>query len=133
MILHTRRQNLLTGKAAPCLLAEQASQRYQQLQSQFGAEVLERVERQITLFHLDRCWAEYLDYVAHVREGIHLVSAGGSPLDEYHRTVGKAFCQLLTTIDESVTATFMTAEITAAGSNGEGGTQGAFLHLDLPH
>jgi preprotein translocase subunit SecA len=115
MILHTRRQDLLTGKAVPHLLADQAPKRYQALLPQVGAEVLEQVERQITLFHIDRCWADYLDYVAHIREGIHLTSIGGSPLDAYHRTVGKAFCDLLTTIDESVTATFLAAEITAAG------------------
>ena len=114
-ILHTRRQDLLTGKTAPHLFQERASDRYQQLVSHCGAAVLDRVERQITLFHIDRCWAEYLDYVAHVREGIHLVSAGGSPLDAYHMAVGKAFGQLLTTIDDSVVATFLSADITAAG------------------
>jgi preprotein translocase subunit SecA len=114
-ILHTRRQDLLTGRAAPHLLAERASPRHQQLLSQFGPEVLERVERQITLFHIDRCWAEYLDYAAHLRAGIHLISAGGSPLDKYHIEVGRAFRQLVAAIEESVVATFQTVNITAAG------------------
>jgi len=116
MVLHTRRQDLLTGRALPHLLEERAPERYQQLLATVGKEVLDRVEIQITLFHMDRCWAEYLDYVAHVREGIHLTSTGGSsPLDEFHITVGRAFNHLLETINEAIVETFLSAEITAAG------------------
>jgi len=116
MVLHTGRQALLTGRALPHLLQERAPERYQQLLVTVGKEVLDRVEIQITLFHMDRCWAEYLDYVAHVREGIHLTSTGGSsPLEEFHITVGRAFCHLIETIDEAIVQTFQSAEITAAG------------------
>ncbi len=116
MVLHTRRQDLLTGRALPHLLEEQAPQRYQRLLATVGKQVLDHVEIQITLFHMDRCWAEYLDYVAHVREGIHLTSTGGSsPIDEFHITVGKAFHHLLETINEAIVQTFLSAEITASG------------------
>jgi len=114
--LHSRRQDLLTGRASPHLLAERAPERYEQLLAAVGAEVLDRVERQITLFHMDRCWAEYLDHAAHIREGIHLVAGGGhSPLDEFHVTLGRDFCRLLDTINEATVETFQTAEITADG------------------
>ena len=115
-IVHTRRQDLLTGTASDSLLQERASKRYQQLLAQFGPAVPAKVERQITLFHVDRCWAEYLDYVAHVREGIHLIAgASGSPLDQYHMMVGKSFQHLLTSIDDSIVETFLSVEITADG------------------
>jgi preprotein translocase subunit SecA len=116
MVLQSRRQDLLTGRAAPQVLTERASERYRQLLPTVGKDVLETVERQITLFHTDRCWAEYLDYIAHVRDGLHLTSTGGSsPLDQFHITVGRAFCQLLETIDESVVRTFAAVEVTANG------------------
>ncbi len=116
LVLHTRRQDLLTGRTSPHLLQERAPDRYQQLLAAVGKEILERIEIQITLFHMDRCWAEYLDYVAHVREGIHLTSTGGSsPLEEFHITVGRAFHHLIETINEAIVQTFLSAEITADG------------------
>ncbi len=115
-IVHTRRQNLLTGRTTGSLLQERAPERYQQLLAPFGPVVLDKVERQITLFHIDRCWAEYLDYVAHIRAGIHLMTpADRSPLDEFHVTVGKAFQDLMASIDNSIVETFLSAEITATG------------------
>ncbi len=115
-IVHGRRQDLLTDRAAPSLLAERAAQRYEQLLSDVGAEVLQDVERRITLFHIDRCWAEHLDHVAHIRDGIHFTTGGGrSPLDEYHRIAGRAFYDLLKNIDDRIVETFVTAEITANG------------------
>ena len=101
---------------SPTLLKERVSERYRQLLSKVGPQVLEAVERRITLFHIDRCWAEHLDHVAHIREGIHFVSgAGQNALDEYHRRVGRAFYDLLNTIDESIVETFMSADITGEG------------------
>jgi preprotein translocase subunit SecA len=115
-IVHTRRQNLLTGKATGSLLHERAPERYEQLLAQFGPAVLDKIERQITLFHIDRCWTEYLDYVAHIRAGIHLMTpADRSPLDEFHRTVGRAFQGLVESIDNSIVETFLSAEITSDG------------------
>jgi preprotein translocase subunit SecA len=115
-IIHTRRQNLLTGRTSGSLLQERAPDRYQQLLAQFGPAVLDKVERQLTLFHIDRCWAEYLDYVAHIRAGIHLMTpADRSPLDEFHVTVGKAFRGLVDSIDNSIVETFLSAEITPDG------------------
>jgi preprotein translocase subunit SecA len=115
-IVHTRRQNLLTGKTPGSLLQERVPERYQRLLSQFGPAVLDRVERQLTLFHIDRCWAEYLDYVAHIRAGIHLMTpVDRSPLDEFHVTVGKAFQDLMASIDNSIVETFVSAEVTANG------------------
>ncbi|MBP7049747.1 MAG: accessory Sec system translocase SecA2 [Phycisphaerae bacterium] len=113
-VLHTRRQDLLTGRTSPQLLAEQSPERYERLLARVGRDTLDRVETQITLFHMDRCWADYLDYVAHVREGIHL-TAGGSPLDAFHVTVGRAFCALLDTINKAVVDTFESAAITRDG------------------
>jgi preprotein translocase subunit SecA len=115
-VVHTRRQDWLTGRAAGSLLRERAPQRHQQLLAQFGPAVLDNVERQITLFHIDRCWTEYLDYIAHVRAGIHLTTpADRSPLDAFHVTVGKAFRHLLATIDDAVVETFSAVTVTPDG------------------
>ncbi|MCU0914020.1 MAG: accessory Sec system translocase SecA2 [Planctomycetes bacterium] len=115
-VIHARRQNLLTGQASRSLLRERAPERYQQLLLQFGPAVLDKVERQLTLYHIDRCWSEHLDYVAHIRDGIHLMTpADRSPLDTFHVTVGRAFRDLLTSTDDAIVETFFAVEVTADG------------------
>jgi len=79
-------------------------------------EVLRNVEKQITLFHIDRCWTDYLDQVGHIRDGIHLFGAGGhNPLDEFHKIVAKAFYSLTLRIDNEIVETFNSARITEDG------------------
>ena len=88
-----------------------------------GEEVLRNVEKQITLYHVDRCWADYLDQVGHIRDGIHLFGAGGqNPLDEFHKKVAEAFYSLRLRIDNEIVETFNSARITEDGIDmaGEG-------------
>ena len=75
-----------------------------------------RVEKQITLCQIDRCWAEYLSRVTDIRENIHLVVlANQDPLDEFHKKAGREFADLLKRIDEEIVNTFCSAEITSEG------------------
>ncbi len=114
--LHARRQGVLLDAHTPRLLAARASKRYDSLKSALGSHVLETVERQITLFHFDQCWAEYLARVADIRENIHLVVLGNQdPLDEFHKRVGREFARLQTRIDDEIVRTFQSAEITRNG------------------
>ncbi len=115
--IHKRRQAILLGEASLNTLATCAKDRYDQLRTAVGEQVLSQVERQITLFHIDQCWAEYLVRVADIRENIHLVVLGGNydPLDEFHKMVGREFADLLRTIDERIVQTFYSAEITPKG------------------
>ena len=58
------------------------------------------MEKQLTLYCINKCWAEHLDYLAYVREGIHLVVlAKESPLDEYHKLAIQGFQEMLARID----------------------------------
>jgi preprotein translocase subunit SecA len=115
-IIHRRRQNILLEKSSPNLLATQAPKRFSMLRAIVGEEVLRSVEKQISLFHIDRCWTEYLDQIDHIREGIHLFSAGGqNPLDEFHKIVANAFHELMRRIDDEIIKTFNSAEIDENG------------------
>src|SRR5262249_47306017 len=83
-LIPKRRPDILLDRAPVGLLATRAPDRYEELQGRIGQEVLQGVERRLTLFHLDACWAEHLVRIADIREGIHLFSlAGFSPLDEF--------------------------------------------------
>jgi preprotein translocase subunit SecA len=116
-MIHRRRQAILVGEIAPGLLAERAPDRYEQLRGTVGEQVLRQVEKQITLFHIDKGWAEYLVRVADIRENIHLVVLGANldPLDEFHKMVGREFGDLWKRIEQRIVETFCSVEITPAG------------------
>jgi preprotein translocase subunit SecA len=115
-IIHQRRQDALLDREPLTFLAAKAPKRYQKLLPVVGIEVLQRVEKQITLFQIDACWADYLDEIAQIREGIHLVRfAGLIPLEEFTKLASEAFQRLLRRIDDRIIATFKSAVITEAG------------------
>jgi preprotein translocase subunit SecA len=115
--IHRRRQAVLLDGVSPSLLAARAAERYEELRTVVGDDVLRRVEKQITLFHIDQGWSEYLVRVADIRENIHLVVLGANldPLDEFHKTIGREYADLLRRIDERIVETFCSAKITREG------------------
>ena len=114
--VYQRRQAVLCDAAPLRLLEAMSPQRYAALHSRVTEAVLRRVEKQLTLFHIDECWTGHLANVAHIRDGIHLFSIGGyNPLDEFHTDVGKAFQELLQRIDREIVETFESMEITQDG------------------
>ena len=115
-IIHSKRQEILMDELSLQLLAAEAPERYVTLCSQIGTQVLSKVEKQLTLYYINKCWADYLDYISYVREGIHLVVLGRkNPLDEFHKTTIEAFDAMLKTIDSEVVRKFNSVEIKADG------------------
>src|SRR5690606_450895 len=77
-------------------------------------ELLLKAARSISLYHLDRAWAEHLAKLAEVREGVHLRALGRlDPLDEFHRAAVPAFNQLRAEITRRARESFTEADITA--------------------
>ncbi|MDT5173669.1 MAG: preprotein translocase subunit SecA [Mycobacterium sp.] len=73
---------------------------------------LEKICRLIMLYHLDRGWADHLEYLADIRESIHLRALGRqNPLDEFHRMAVDAFASLAADAIEAAQQTFETANI----------------------
>jgi len=115
-IIHLRREDVLLEKSPLQLLATRTPKRYSELRGTLGEEILQKVEKQITLFHLDRCWAEYLAQIAHIREGIHLFSTSGyNPLNEFYKIIADAFQNLIQVINDDIINTFETVQITKDG------------------
>lgn len=111
-IIYQRRQDVLM-ESWISLLFEKEPELYNRLCGIVGKRILKRYEKQVTLFHTDRCWADFLDYVAYVREGIHLVSISRrNPLDVFHKLVINKFEELSQRIEEEIINTFKTAEVT---------------------
>jgi preprotein translocase subunit SecA len=115
-LIAARRDEVLRTDAAARLLAARRPQRYAEVLEAVGGGVLTGAARSIVLYHLDRCWADHLAYLAEIREGVHLRVLGQlDPLDEFHRAAVPAFNRLLSTVEDSAVATFNKARITGAG------------------
>ncbi|MEE6177451.1 accessory Sec system translocase SecA2 [Mycobacterium sp. 050134] len=119
-IIVDRRDTLLRTPTAREELAELAPKRYEELSEILsvgaspacGGERLEKICRQIMLYHLDRGWADHLAYLADIRESIHLRALGRqNPLDEFHRLAVDAFASLAADAVEAAQQTFETANV----------------------
>lgn len=115
--LHSRRQAILTDDAPLDLIETHAEDRYEELLAAgVPRDVLQQVEKLIALFQIDICWADHLTRVADIREHIHLVvMANQSPLDEFHKRVGREYAELLVRIDQGIIRKFRSVEITPEG------------------
>jgi preprotein translocase subunit SecA len=117
-ILQDWRMQILSGEAQLEACARRMPERYESLSNRFGPEILQRAERDITLHHIDECWADHLAFILREREGIHLLSlARLDPLREFHKQIAEAFQNLLQEIENRTVETFAAAEITENGLN----------------
>jgi len=114
-----QRDRVLTTDAALRALARQSPDRFTALQAVAEDEVLVDAARQITLWHLDRAWADHLTFLADLREGIHLRALGHglNPLGEFHKEAVRAFSGLLADVEERSVESFETVPITADGAD----------------
>jgi preprotein translocase subunit SecA len=113
-ILVDRRNVLLATPTAREELRELAPERYDELALELPepADDLERICRNIMLYHLDRGWADHLAYLSDIRESIHLRALGRqNPLDEFHRLAVDAFANLAADAIEASQQTFETANV----------------------
>ena len=113
------RDRVLRSDAAVRALARRCPDRFAALTAVAAGEVLTDAARQITLWHLDRAWADHLSFLADVREGIHLraLAHGLNPLDEFHKEAVRGFSGLLKTVEERSVESFGTVPVTAAGAD----------------
>lgn len=107
MQIHERRMGVLMDLSAKGILSEKSPMHYSKLRSALGEDVMYNLEKQMTLYHMDQCWADYLEEVAYMREGIHLSVLGGqNPLEVFHMKIMEAYQVLQENIDESILSHF---------------------------
>jgi preprotein translocase subunit SecA len=118
-IVLAQRDRVLRTDAALRALARRRPDRFAQMSTVASDDVLVDAARQITLWHLDREWADHLGYLADLREGIHLraLGRGLSPLDEFHKEAIRMFSGFLGAVEDRVAETFASVPVTADGAD----------------
>lgn len=97
------RIKLLDETEKPHIMREHDPESYDELLEKCGVKGVELAERQLTLYFLNRHWADYLESMENVRNGIHLMLVGGKrPLDEYHRVSISNFDEMMAEINSDV-------------------------------
>jgi len=113
--LSHRRQDILLGKGS-LLMKDPELDRYGLLVSRLGKDRVAELEKQIALYHIDECWADYLDWLEHLRQGIILNGlAGLNPLCEFGRAVAQSFKELQVRIHRKTRETLGTLEVSNQG------------------
>ncbi len=110
------RDEVLRTDTAATLLQQSQPDRYAELTDSLDEETLQRVCREIVLFHLDQLWTDHLAFLTEVRETIHLRAlAKETPLDEFHRTAIPAFRRIREELEKRSAKTLVEAEVTSEG------------------
>ncbi len=110
------REQILRTRLASEDLAHRCRDRYSTLVATLGEEAVDQAARQIWLYHLDRRWSQHLEFLAELREGIHLRGlARGltalSPLDEFHQEAMRAIRTFTDDVKRDTKATFNTTTL----------------------
>lgn len=114
--IHKKRQEALMDVTAPRLLKQASPERWENLSVKYGEKVLREVEKQLTLYYINKNWADYLDYITYMRESIHLVVIGGkNPLHEYHLQAIEAFGSMLKELEQDIVERFYSAKVDEKG------------------
>ena len=95
----TIRQAILRGDDVPEIWQREPERR-RALVEEAGEDAVQRAERAVMLFAIDRAWRDHLALAADLREGIHLVALGGrDPLRHFTEETTAAFRRMEEAID----------------------------------
>ena len=116
-----RRQRILLGKKEADGLKIRCPERWCELAVSHGSEMLESIERRLTLVVMDRCWSDHLAELGRIRDGIHVVGyVGKDPAAEFCREAGEAFADLQDAVDDEIATVFADLEVGPSGVDWEG-------------
>lgn len=79
------RKKMLSGETECTIWQDNFSSDYEEAVKRFGEEKVNAFQKKAALSVINEYWSEYLDYVASLREGIHLRAIGGKkPSEEFN-------------------------------------------------
>lgn len=106
--MYNLRIQILYDKFADKLLQNNFSKLYEELKMNYEEIEIKRFVKNLRLFYIDQCWADYLEKIANFKEGIHLnVMAAKSPLMEFQMKLIDEFKILQQEIEEKITEEYV--------------------------
>jgi preprotein translocase subunit SecA len=107
-----RRQRILLGEEGLDLLKNLCPERWREVSESHDVDLVEAIERRLTLIVMDRCWSDHLAELARIRDGIHVVGyVGKDPAAEFCREAGEAFADLSDAVDDEIATIFEGLEV----------------------
>ncbi|MBN1271523.1 MAG: accessory Sec system translocase SecA2 [Candidatus Aminicenantes bacterium] len=114
--IQKKRREILQKGPQPSLLKKKAGRIYTKAAAIWGISRVRNIEKQITIYEIDRFWTEHLAKISDIREGIHLASVGGkSPVVEFQKLITAEFLPWEQEIEEKTVQTFTSLPITKKG------------------
>lgn len=115
LIIHRKREDVLLEREPLRVLAETVPDQLEAVCRRVGGCV-ERIERELTLYFINKNWSDYINEMDCVRQSIHLVVIGRqNPLDEFHRAAIETYEKMQKMINEDIVQAFLRARITETG------------------
>lgn len=75
---------ILYDKFTDKILQDDFSNLYENLKQEYSELEIKKIVKNLRLFHMEQCWADYLEVVANIKEGIYLNTVNGKkPLMEF--------------------------------------------------
>jgi preprotein translocase subunit SecA len=121
------RMEILKGKQYFAFLEKANAKKYQEILRHAGIDGIKRAEQQLALYYINSHWAEFLDTLENIRNGIHFVSLRDGSLkfligtgqtavaDEYLRTVMKLWEQMSENVKHDIIQKMESLPITKNG------------------
>lgn len=115
-IITDYRDRILFGHEPFNLLLKKEAGLYRSLVKKAGINGVSLAEKQLLLYYINLHWAQYLESMEYVRDGIHLTVIGGlNPIDEYNKIAVAAYDEIRKDIETDVIHGLKTYKITENG------------------
>ncbi|MBK1813834.1 accessory Sec system translocase SecA2 [Clostridium sp. YIM B02505] len=106
--MYNNRIEIIKGECNDEILYKDFLSLYENLKLKYTDDEIEQFKRNLRLFHIDKGWAEYLDKIANIKEGIHLNILGGkNPLTVFNITLVEEFESLQQEIEETIKSDYI--------------------------
>lgn len=115
-IVNNLHDDLLFGEQPADFLKKDRKELFKELTDKYPEKNVLKAENQLLLYFSVQCFADYLETMEDVRNGIHLVIVGGkNPLDEYNRLAISNFEEMKSDVKQRVAENITKYEITDNG------------------
>ncbi|MDR1565007.1 MAG: accessory Sec system translocase SecA2 [Oscillospiraceae bacterium] len=115
-LIFAARCKILKGEEKNSVVRDREPDLYYKICKKVSNEAAALAEKQLKLYYINTCWAEYLEYAEYIRQNVHFNVLGGkNPLDEFNRMLIEAFDEMQEDVNAGVLEAFAAHTITEEG------------------